>query len=120
MNKTVILAYSGGLDTTYTAKYLSVDKNMEAIISKTCKRIRFLHDSATVYKVSIAFEGNKITCMETFDYEVFDFGKWQSNRDSLVKLIDENHPYLSGFVNDQTLTGAQNYLKAIELYESAE
>ncbi len=31
MSSTVILAYSGGLDTTYTAKYLSVEKNMEVI-----------------------------------------------------------------------------------------
>lgn len=29
--KTVILAYSGGLDTTYTAKYLSVEKNYDVI-----------------------------------------------------------------------------------------
>jgi len=29
--KTVVLAYSGGLDTTYTAKYLSVEKNMDVI-----------------------------------------------------------------------------------------
>jgi len=30
-NKTVVLAYSGGLDTTYTAKYLSVEKHMNVI-----------------------------------------------------------------------------------------
>ncbi|MDA3892763.1 MAG: argininosuccinate synthase [Salinivirgaceae bacterium] len=29
--KTVVLAYSGGLDTTYTAKYLSVEKGMDVI-----------------------------------------------------------------------------------------
>lgn len=29
--KTVVLAYSGGLDTTYTAKYLSVEKDMDVI-----------------------------------------------------------------------------------------
>jgi len=29
--ETVILAYSGGLDTTYTAKYLAVEKNMDVI-----------------------------------------------------------------------------------------
>lgn len=31
MNSTVILAYSGGLDTTYTAKYLAVEKGMDVI-----------------------------------------------------------------------------------------
>lgn len=30
-NKTVVLAYSGGLDTTYTAKFLSVEKQMDVI-----------------------------------------------------------------------------------------
>lgn len=30
-NKTVILAYSGGLDTTYTAKYLAVEKGYDVI-----------------------------------------------------------------------------------------
>jgi argininosuccinate synthase len=30
-SKTVVLAYSGGLDTTYTAKYLSAEKNMNVI-----------------------------------------------------------------------------------------
>ncbi len=30
-NKTVVLAYSGGLDTTYTAKFLSVERNLDVI-----------------------------------------------------------------------------------------
>jgi argininosuccinate synthase len=29
--QTVVLAYSGGLDTTYTAKYLAIEKNMDVI-----------------------------------------------------------------------------------------
>jgi len=99
-------------------KLTTVDKNMEAVISKTCMRIQFLHNSATVYKVTIDFDGDKICKMETFDYEVFDFKKWQSNRDVLAKWIDENHPELTGFINDQTLNGAKKYLKAIELYKS--
>ncbi len=98
----------------------TVDKKMEAIISKTCKRIRFLHDSATVYKVSIDFEEDKISKMKNFDFVVFDFAKWQSRRDTLVKWVDENHPELTGFIFDQTAKGAQNYLKAIELYEKRE
>ena len=94
----------------------TVDKNMEAVIAKTCQRIRFLHDSAIVTKVTIDFKNNKITAIKTFDYKVFDFEKWQSKRDTLVQWIDENHPELSGFVYDQSLIGAKNYLKAIELF----
>ncbi len=90
-----------------------VDKNMEAIISKTCKRIRFLHDSAIVYKVNIVFEKDRIKKMETFDYKVFNFEMWQARRDTLVDWINKNHPELSGFSTNQTLVGAQNYLKAI-------
>jgi hypothetical protein len=95
-----------------------IDKNMEALISKTCRRIRFLHDSAIVYKVNIDFENDKIKKMKTFDYKVFNFEKWQARRDTLVSWIDKNHPEISGFLTNQTLKGAQNYLEAIDLYAS--
>jgi len=42
--------------------------------------------------------------------------QWSSRRYSLVSWIKIYYPYLDGFVYDQTLEGAQNYLKAIELY----
>lgn len=97
----------------------TLDENMEAIISKTCKRIKFLHDSAIVYKVSIDFDGKKISRMETFDYKVFDFAKWQAMRDTLIIWVDKNHPELSGFHTNQTSKGAEDYLEAIELFKTA-
>jgi len=40
----------------------------------------------------------------------------EKNTESLVSWIKIHHPELDGFVNNQTLDGAQDYLKAIELY----
>lgn len=94
------------------------DGKVEVIVSKECERIRFLHDSATIYKVEYEFLDGKIKKDNTFEYVVFDFEKWQSRRDSLLAWIDLNHPELPDFIFDQTIEGGQNYLKAIEFYEN--
>lgn len=94
----------------------TVNNKVEATVSKTCKRIQYLHDTAIVYKVMVDVADNQIVSVQTNEYIVFDFEKWQTNRDTLVAWIDNHHPDLSGFVNDQTTTGAQNYLKAIDLF----
>jgi hypothetical protein len=92
------------------------ENSLEITLSKECKRIHYLHDTATVYKVLMEFEDHQITKITTTDYLHFDFTKWQSRRDTLVAWIDQNHPELNGFVFDQSALGAKNYLKAIELY----
>jgi hypothetical protein len=91
---------------------------VDAVVSKQCKRIRFLHDTPIVYRVLFEFKGNKISREHTYAYLDFDFEKWESRRESLVYWIDVNYPELSGFIYDQTITGAENYLKAIELYQA--
>lgn len=96
----------------------SISENVvEISFTKICKRIKFLHDSATVSRQTISIVDNKIAKINTTEYLVFDFEKWQSRRDSLNNWVKENHPELNGFVNDITNAGAQNYMKAIELYE---
>ena len=92
------------------------EQNIEAIISKECDRIRFLHDSATVYRSVFEFQGDMIVKISNIEDIVFDLQKWVSRRDTLVNWIDQNYPDLSGFVFDQTMQGAKNYLKAISLY----
>lgn len=89
-----------------------------ATVSKFCKRIEFLHDSALVFKVRFDFKNNQISKMQLTDYISSDFNKWQFRRDTLVAWIDRYHPELSGFINDLTIKGAQNYFKAIELFNN--
>ncbi len=92
------------------------EQNIETIISKECDRIRFLHDSATVYRSMFEFQGDMIVKISNVEDIVFDLQKWVSRRDTLVNWIDLNYPDLSGFIFDQTLQGANNYLEAIDLY----
>lgn len=96
----------------------AVDGNLEATIEKTCKRIKFLNDSAISSKSFVEFTDGKISGIHIYDYVKFDFGKWESRRDSLVAWIENHHPELSGFIYDQTKSGAEKYLKAIDYYEN--
>ena len=95
-----------------------IDGSIEASISKDCYRIKYLHDTATIYKSLFKIKNGKIQSEHIFEYVVFNFEKWSSRRDSLVKWIDVNHEYLSGFIYDQTEEGAHNYIKAIDLYSN--
>lgn len=103
----------------YEILELSQDSSLVSVVfSKTCKRIKFLHDTATVSKSLFAFDNEKIASINTVEYILFDYNKWQSRRDTLVAWIDKNHPELNGFIFDQSLLGAKDYLKAIELYQN--
>lgn len=93
-----------------------VDQNIEVTLSKECDRIRFLHDSAIIYRSLFEFQGDQIITISTVENLVFDVQKWSSRRDTLVNWIDQNHPELSGFIYDQTIQGANDYLQAIELF----
>ena len=90
---------------------------VKAKISKTDKRISFLHHEPIVTDEIIQFEGNKIKGINRTSAS-FDVEKFVKNRDELVNWITENHPELNGFLNDQTKSGGLNYLKAIELYKN--
>ena len=54
--------------------------------------------------------------MEDLDYMDVNWGTWSQKRDTLGNWIRNNHPNLDGFVNDITMEGAKDYLKAIELF----
>lgn len=96
------------------------DDTTEITISKFCKRIEYLHDSATVYGALFVVKKNKICLIDNHKLIVFDTLKWEHRRDTLVSWININYPELTGFVYDQTPIGAQNYLKAINLFLSAQ
>lgn len=111
-------------DSVFSPKYSAIDSrrisdnSVEVTLSKTCKRIKYLHDTPTVFKARIDFLNNQIVEIDNFDLIIFDTLKWISRRDSLVAWIKLNNPELDGFIYDQTPTGAQKYLKAIDLFET--
>ncbi len=108
-------------DSVFAPRYELIDTEeiegkLVGTISKECQRIRFLNDTAIVYRVVFEFSGNRISHMQTIEYLAFDMKKWTSRRDSLVSWIETRHPELKGFHQNQTEKGARDYLRAIELY----
>lgn len=104
-----------------TYKVLEIEEEngtVKAKISKTDKRISFLHKEPIVTDQVLSFENDKITSIETIKYVIFNDSLFVANRDKFLNWINENHPELGGFINDQTESGGMKYLKAIELYES--
>lgn len=96
------------------------EKNNEVIASVVSKSVRyeFLKNNPLTCKFKISFESGKISKIEDFEYIGADWNSWQNERDSLVSWINKNHPELDGFINDLTMSGALNYVKAIDLYEN--
>lgn len=104
-----------------TYKILQIEQEGEIVkarISKTDKRILFLHQEPIVTNQVIRFDANKIVSVETTEYITFNDSIFVKNRDSFLSWIDKNHPDLNGFINDQTEKGGINYLKAIELFKN--
>ncbi len=95
-----------------------LEKGVQVTLSKECKRILFLNDTALITRSKLEFSEGKITRFQTYEHLSLDFSKWESRRDTLVSWIDTHRPELSDFVYDQTIQGGQDYLKAIELYNN--
>ncbi len=88
-----------------------------ATISQQNLRNAFLKNNPLVFNVKVSFNEGKISRIEELDYIDVDWNAWAQERDTLVSWIATNHPELDGFVNDMTMKGAMNYLRAIELYK---
>jgi len=99
-----------------------VEDNDRLIATISQKNIRntFLKNNPLKFNVKVSFTAGKITKLEELEYFDVNWDTWSQRRDSLVNWIQLNHNELDGFVNDMTMTGATNYLKAIELYEGRE
>ena len=91
---------------------------IKATTSKTDKRILFLNEEPIVTEQVLRFEKDKIISIETTKYVIFNDSLFVANRAQFLNWIDENHPELGAFINDQTEAGGITYLKAIELYEA--
>lgn len=94
------------------------EKNNDIIVTVAQENVRneYLKNNPLVYKVKVSFDSGKISKMEDLDYIDVDWEAWSQERDSLVSWIRDNHPDLDGFVNDMTMDGSINYIKAIEKY----
>ncbi|MFD0862588.1 hypothetical protein ACFQ1M_10275 [Sungkyunkwania multivorans] len=92
------------------------DGMVKARISKTDKRISFLHEKPFITNQTLRFQKDKIISVE-IDYVNFDFPTWEKNKNRLLSWIDKNHPELNGSINDLTADGGMKLLQAIELYK---
>ncbi len=97
---------------------LMQDSLVEVTLSKSSQKLQFLHDTAIVYKAKIKLTDNRIAEIEVYDYLLLEFKKVYARQDSLVSWINKNHPELSGFESGESIKNAQNYLKAIELFNN--
>ena len=94
-----------------------VDEGAEITVSKVCERIEFLNGGPMVSKEILRFKDHKIYEQEIAEFVSFDNENWDAQRTKLVEWIDQNHPELNGFINDQSLQGGLNYLKALQLFQ---
>lgn len=93
-------------------------KRIVASISISSGRHEFLKNDPMQCRYGISFDSGKISKIEELECKDADWNAWQAERDSLVSWTKKNHPEPDGFINDMTMEGAQNYVKAIELYKS--
>ncbi|WP_091407995.1 hypothetical protein [Aquimarina amphilecti] len=108
-------------DSVFTPKYeilaiKETDNKVEIKVSKICSRIKFLNQKPIISKEVIEIKNQKIYKIRNVEMDS-DFKLWNTKKNEMVPWIKKNHPQLDGFINDQTKTGAENYLKAIALYK---
>ncbi|MGV6831392.1 MAG: hypothetical protein ACWA5P_07520 [bacterium] len=113
------LKWDGIFEPTYKVLQLEADsETIKAEVSKSDKRILVLHENPTVWKATIRFTEGKISSIHRTNV-VFNDSIWVANRSKLINWVDENHPELNGFLDNQNESVAEKYLKALELYQKA-
>ncbi len=93
------------------------DKHVVATVAVNSLRFEFLKNDPLICSHKFYFESGKISKIENLDCGDANWAVWQKERDSLVSWVKSNHPELDGFINDLSMNGAINYLKAIALYQ---
>lgn len=114
-----VFKWDSVFQTTYEIK--DIQENGDHVVASIAlKSIRneFLKNELMTCQFRLSFNSAKISKVESFDCEDADWKVWQKRVGDLVEWIKINHPELDGFVYDMTMNGAQNYLKAIQLYKS--
>jgi len=101
-------------------KLKDVNNQVVASIDLSSIRNKFLQNDQMTCQFKISFDSGKISKIESLDCQGADWAVWQKKVNTLVSWIETNHPDLNGFIHDMSMEGANNYLKAIELFETNE
>ena len=102
-------------------KLVEIKENKDQIIASViynCLRNDFLKNSNMTCQYKISFNSGKISKIEELNCKNVNWKVWEKEVNALVNWTNLNHPELNGFINDMTMIGAQNYLKAIDLYKA--
>lgn len=91
-----------------------------ATASVQSQRFLFLQNNPLTCTHKFQFKEGKISRMTNLGCPGAHWITWKQQVDTLVNWTRSNHPELDGFINDQSMQGAQNYLKAIELYQRSQ
>ncbi|MEP2690017.1 hypothetical protein [Maribacter dokdonensis] len=106
---------------TYNTIKIEEENNTVLVtVAQKNKRNSFLQNNPLKFKVRVSFTSGKISKLEELEYINVNWNEWNQQKNALVEWVQLNHPELDGFVNDMTMKGAMDYLKAIELYEKKE
>ncbi|RRQ48290.1 hypothetical protein DZC72_11255 [Maribacter algicola] len=114
-----LLNWDAVFDPTYEVLDIVQEENgtVKARASKLDTRIQFLNEKPFVSDYYITIADGKIIKVRT-EYVDFDDETFGNNRTRLLTFINEAHPELNDFLNDQTEEGGKKYLKALELYQN--
>lgn len=96
-----------------------LDDKVAATVSVYSPRFEFLKNNPLTCTHLFSFTSGTIAKIENQDCGNANWEVWQKERDSLVKWTRIHHPKLDGFINDLSMNGGINYLKAIELYQES-
>ena len=104
-------------------KLVSIDEEGEhpiATVTVNSHKLEFLQNNPMTCRYAVYFKDGKIASIVDLDCPTANWEIWGKQVDALVGWIAMNHPELDGFINDLTMQGAINYMKAIELYKNRE
>ncbi|WP_281543238.1 hypothetical protein [Maribacter aestuarii] len=91
-----------------------------ATVTVRSSKLAFLKNNPLTCNYRFHLESGKIFKIDELDCPDADWVLWQKQVNSLVNWVAKNHPEMDDFVNDLTMEGALNYVKAIALYQHSE
>ena len=102
-------------------KLISIkNQGEQALVTVTMSSAKheFLKNSPMTCRYTFHFKAGKIYKIENLECPDAKWEIWGQEVTSLVNWVKANHLELDGFINDLTMKGAQDYMKAIALYKN--